>query len=287
MKVMGIETSTSKGGVAIVGSGGLRVKYSWNMVNTHSEEIFFSIDKVLKQAKISLKKIDGFAVSLGPGSFTGIRIGVTITRTLAQVLDKLVVGIPTLDSLAYNVLPSNMPEGLRYFISQSETAEDEWQKYITKCNYQSRVYKSVVKGGTSDYLICSMVDALRNEVYTALYVYNMKKNRCFQRLTNHCVLSIDDLLDNFISPYISNFTNIIFVGPAISLHHDLIKKKLSNKAIMAPLNKIFPEADNLAELGMQFFAGNKGQKWNKIFPFYIRQARTELTSNKKFRIKFS
>jgi tRNA threonylcarbamoyladenosine biosynthesis protein TsaB len=110
MKIIGIETATANGSIAVVDENGLLGEYSWSVGSAHSEEIFLSLDKVLRKAKITIKEIDGISVSSGPGSFTGMRIGVTVARSLAQALDKPAVGIPTLDILAHNI------SGTRYLI---------------------------------------------------------------------------------------------------------------------------------------------------------------------------
>ncbi len=235
MKIMGLESATLDGSVAVVDSGGMAVEYFWDVRNAHSEEIFFSIDRVLKEAKTSLHEIDGFAISLGPGSFTGIRIGVTVTRTLAQVLNRPVVGISTLDSLAFNLFPT-------------------------------------------DCLVCPIIDALRNEVYTALYTAG---KRGLKRLTDYSILNIEDLLSNFLPPYISKFNNVIFSGPAVKLHQELIKKKLSKGAVIASSDKIIPRGGKLAELGLKTFLRNKGKRWDKIFPLYIRRAEAEVKWEQK------
>ena len=60
------------------------------------------IDKLLKKAKLKIRDIDCFAISVGPGSFTGLRIGVTVVKGLAYALKKRVVAVPTLDVIADN-----------------------------------------------------------------------------------------------------------------------------------------------------------------------------------------
>ncbi|MBN2097747.1 MAG: tRNA (adenosine(37)-N6)-threonylcarbamoyltransferase complex dimerization subunit type 1 TsaB [Candidatus Omnitrophica bacterium] len=66
----------------------------------HSLRLAVLIDKILKRAQVPLKKIDGFCIGRGPGSFTGLRIGITAVKGLAFVLRKPVVAIPSLDILA-------------------------------------------------------------------------------------------------------------------------------------------------------------------------------------------
>ena len=68
----------------------------------HSRLLVPTIDKLLKKARLRLKDIDGFCIGIGPGSFTGLRIGVTTVKGLAYSLGKPIVAVPTLDIIAHN-----------------------------------------------------------------------------------------------------------------------------------------------------------------------------------------
>ncbi len=104
LKVLAIETSTMAGSVALVDEGGLISEHLLNIKVTHSERLLPTIDDTLRDAKVRISDIDGFAISIGPGSFTGLRIGASTIKGLAFATGKPVVGIPTLDALAENVL---------------------------------------------------------------------------------------------------------------------------------------------------------------------------------------
>jgi tRNA threonylcarbamoyladenosine biosynthesis protein TsaB len=103
MKILAIETSTRVGSVAIVEDESLIAEYTLNVVSTHSERLLPAIDQVLKDSKLTIHEIEGFAVSLGPGSFTGLRIGISTAKGLAFTTTKRVVGLPTLDGMAHNI----------------------------------------------------------------------------------------------------------------------------------------------------------------------------------------
>jgi tRNA threonylcarbamoyladenosine biosynthesis protein TsaB len=103
MLVLGVDTSTSAGSVALVGSEGLCCEWMLNSTRTHSERLLKAVDWALKEARSGINKIEGFAVAQGPGSFTGLRIGLATVKTLAGSLNKPVVGMPTLDIMAWNV----------------------------------------------------------------------------------------------------------------------------------------------------------------------------------------
>ncbi len=100
MIILGIETSTKIGSVALADKGEILVETDLSGVMNHSEKLLPAIEKIMAFRKIGFTEISRIAVSIGPGSFTGLRIGLTVARTLAQMLRKKVVGIPTLDCLA-------------------------------------------------------------------------------------------------------------------------------------------------------------------------------------------
>jgi tRNA threonylcarbamoyladenosine biosynthesis protein TsaB len=104
MKVLAIETSTAKLGVAIVSDEGVEVEYNHKATNEHAALLLPVVDELIKRSGIALNTMDGFCVSLGPGSFTGLRIGVTTVKGLAYAANKPVVGVPTLDVIAHNAV---------------------------------------------------------------------------------------------------------------------------------------------------------------------------------------
>jgi len=103
MKVLGIDTSTSCGSVGLTDNGEVISDYLLNIPVTHSERLLGAIEFVLKEARCNIENIDGLAISLGPGSFTGLRIGVSTIKGLAFTTGKPVVGISTLDVLASQI----------------------------------------------------------------------------------------------------------------------------------------------------------------------------------------
>jgi tRNA threonylcarbamoyl adenosine modification protein YeaZ len=113
MLILALETSTLTGSVALVNAplggdgslGGEKIlaEYSLNLPGTHSERLMPAIDRLLHEASLSISDIQGIALAWGPGSFTGLRIGVSTVKGLAYALRIPVVGVPTLDALAQNV----------------------------------------------------------------------------------------------------------------------------------------------------------------------------------------
>ena len=100
MLVLGLDTATPVTVVALV--DGERVLAREQVPDRrHSVNLLPAMDRVLKQAGVGRGELEGVAVGIGPGSFTGIRIGLAVAKTLAFVLDKPLVGVSSLEALAY------------------------------------------------------------------------------------------------------------------------------------------------------------------------------------------
>lgn len=106
MKVLGINTATIFGSVGLVDAERVVGEYSLNIPITHSERLMISIDRLLADTRVRLEEIDGFSLALGPGSFTGLRIGVSTVKGLAFATGRPVVGVSTLEALAQNLFNS-------------------------------------------------------------------------------------------------------------------------------------------------------------------------------------
>jgi len=100
MIVLALETATMTGGIAIVKDNSLIGEIRTNVKIAHSERLMGSIDWLLKTSDISVNEISAFAISIGPGSFTGLRIGLCTVKGLAYATDKPVIPVPTLDAFA-------------------------------------------------------------------------------------------------------------------------------------------------------------------------------------------
>ena len=104
MRLLSIDTSTKTFSVAVTDGGKVLAKKDIVLEKILSDSIIPTIDKVLAKAKIPLKKLDGFAIGLGPGSFTSLRVGVSTVKALSFAMGKPVVGVPSLDVIAQGVL---------------------------------------------------------------------------------------------------------------------------------------------------------------------------------------
>ena len=103
MKILAVDTSSEICSVAILENDNVIVENSLNDGKTHSENLMTIMENTLEENKIKLSDIDLIACSVGPGSFTGIRIGVSSIKAIAEVLDVPVAAVTSLETLAKNV----------------------------------------------------------------------------------------------------------------------------------------------------------------------------------------
>lgn len=101
-KILNIETSTTVCSVAIGIDGEVQALYEVNDGYSHAEQLESLIEKALKEVRLSIKEIDAVSVSKGPGSYTGLRIGVSFAKGLSYGLKIPMLSIPTLDAMAYH-----------------------------------------------------------------------------------------------------------------------------------------------------------------------------------------
>lgn len=110
MNILAIETSTVLGGVAILNSEtGLVAEGRLNVRSTHSEKLMTEIAHLMETASLRIDDMDVFAVSIGPGSFTGLRIGLSTIKGLSFATGKPIVAVPSLEALAWNFPFSSLP----------------------------------------------------------------------------------------------------------------------------------------------------------------------------------
>lgn len=102
MSILAIDTATQVSSVAVAASGKLSAELTMQAKLTHSETLMPHIEQVLKMAAVPKDKLEGIAVSIGPGSFTGLRIGLAAAKAMSYALGLPLVGVSTLRALAYH-----------------------------------------------------------------------------------------------------------------------------------------------------------------------------------------
>jgi tRNA threonylcarbamoyladenosine biosynthesis protein TsaB len=103
VRLLAIETSTLTGAVALLEDARVVGESRLSVAVTHGERLLVTVDGLLRAARWRLADLDAFAVAVGPGSFTGLRIGVSTVKGLAFATGKPVAPVPTLDALAWTL----------------------------------------------------------------------------------------------------------------------------------------------------------------------------------------
>ncbi|MBC7086937.1 MAG: tRNA (adenosine(37)-N6)-threonylcarbamoyltransferase complex dimerization subunit type 1 TsaB [Tissierellales bacterium] len=146
MKILGMDTSTLMTTVAITEDKKLLGEYSLSVDMSHSEMLVPMIKNVLDSLKIKIEDIDLYAISIGPGSFTGLRIALATAKGFALAQKKPVIGVSTLEVLAYNVCSKS------YIVPMLDARKD-------------RVFSGIYKWEENKLVVIKPDDALEIEEY--------------------------------------------------------------------------------------------------------------------------
>ena len=242
MMVLGIETSTLLGSVAIVEDQELRGERRWKTEKGHAERLMEELDHLLEELSVPMKALDGYAVTIGPGSFTGLRVSLATVKGLAMVTQRPVAPVSTLEALARNVSnplhPACLPPACR----------SGWVRQV-----------------------CPLLDAKREEVYAALFRQDEKGQ--WLRLLPDQVTTPGDLLKQLSGP-------TIFVGEGAMRHQALIQQRMGEKAVFAPAEMQWPSAAVVAQIGLLRCLRGETAQANEITPIYLRRPDAEVKLEK-------
>ena len=158
--ILSVETSTISCSVALSHNGNLLCLKESRVKNSHSSIITILIKEVLDEAKVDFELLDAIAVSKGPGSYTGLRIGVSTAKGLCYALDKPLISVKTLQAMASGMLKEE---------ARSRKKEDGNNIDLTGFSPDKSGLLSL------DLLFCPMLDARRMEVYHAIYDTELKE----------------------------------------------------------------------------------------------------------------
>jgi tRNA threonylcarbamoyladenosine biosynthesis protein TsaB len=103
MRILAVDTATTSCSVAIVDNTSLLSEFTLAKEETHSKHLMDMVKEALRMSGLNFSDLDGFAVTRGPGSFTGLRIGISTIKGLAVASEKPVVGVSSLEALAFQV----------------------------------------------------------------------------------------------------------------------------------------------------------------------------------------
>ncbi|MBT9776267.1 tRNA (adenosine(37)-N6)-threonylcarbamoyltransferase complex dimerization subunit type 1 TsaB [Clostridium sp. MCC353] len=224
MRILGIESSSLVASVAVVTDDILTAEYTVNFKKTHSQTLLPMIDEMMKLLEIEPETVDGIAVSGGPGSFTGLRIGSATAKGLGLALGKPLIHVPTVDAMAYNL------------------------------------YGSAA-------LICPIMDARRNQVYTGLYRFETQ----FEIVKEQCPMDMGALAEELNG----RGERVIFLGDGVPVYREQIVKLLTVPFDFAPPHMNRQRAGAVAALGAVYYQEGKTETAAEHGPDYLRKSQAE------------
>jgi tRNA threonylcarbamoyl adenosine modification protein YeaZ len=234
MIVLSVDSATESASCAILDNEKLLGEMSLNNKKQHSVVLMPLVDSLLKNLQLTIKDIDGFVISKGPGSFTGLRIGMSMVKGLSQGSNKPFVSVSSLDALAYNMAYT---EGI----------------------------------------ICPILDALRDNIYTALYSF---ENGILVKNTDYMALHIDELIELLKDENKA----VTFIGDAVDKFRVKLQESLQ-KVSFAPKHLNLARAASLGELGQKLLEDGVYDDLYTSAPIYLRKPQAEREYDKKMGIE--
>ncbi len=226
MRILAVESSAKCCSAAVIEDGRLVSEFYTDAGLTHSQTLMQMVDGVLTSAGLSLSSIDALAVAKGPGSFTGIRIGIAVVKGLAQSLNIKCYGVSTLEAMAYS------------FIGE-------------------------------DCTVCAVMDARREQVYTALF--NVKEDKVI-RLSADSAITVVDLKE--ILSDISQKSKIVLVGDGSDIYYDTLVE--GNPYVVKALYPMrYQRAYGVAMAVLSSLSSNMSSSFETLQPVYLRAPQAE------------
>lgn len=234
MKILGIDSSGLVATVAIVEDDVMLGEYTTNYKKTHSQTLLPMLEELKKMIDLDLNTLDAIAVSAGPGSFTGLRIGAATAKGLGLALELPLVEVPTLEGLAYNLY------------------------------------------GSAD-LVCPIMDARRNQVYTGVYEFvaqtreDGSKGYCLKTVIPQCAMDIQELLTQLNDCGHS----VMFLGDGVPVYSKVIGELCRVPHGFAPSHMNAQRAGSVAALGAVYYDQGKTVAAAAHQPEYLRKSQAE------------
>ncbi len=242
MKILAIETTGKYGSASVIGDDGRVFSASSSEEMNHLKGMMTLIDEAIHEAGIEKTDLTHVAASVGPGSFTGIRIGVTTARVMSQMLGIPCIAVPTLQAMAERSLDKAISSGALYVASVINARRH--QTY-------AGVYEAVF---TSDYEQSSAVPVMAEKQYM-----------------------IEDLLDELSGRIADNEdAKVFFTGDGIDAYRDIIESSLSaGSYLFADEDIRYQHAESVARIALRRARAGETLSYNELMPEYMRLAEAE------------
>lgn len=228
MKILAIEASGPVAGCAVLEDGQLVADYNIQYKKKHSQSLVPMLDEIKSILELDLKSVDAVAIAKGPGSFTGLRIGVATAKGIGLAIDSSIIPVPTVDAIAYNL----------YAV---------------------------------DGLICPLMDARRQQVYTGIYEWRQTR---FSVLREQCVIPVAEVAADLNA----RGRRVVFLGDGVPVYSEALKEMMEVPYTFAPAHLSNQRAAAVASLAWSYWE-QQGESCmisvDDFRPEYLRMAQAE------------
>lgn len=235
MKVLGIETSGSTGGFAVVEDGRLLAEAISDVTGRHLEKGGALMEQVLESAGTSLGGLSAVAVSLGPGSFTGLRVGLALAKGVCFGKGIALVGVPTLDCIAEGL---SLGEGLAVPVKDARRGEIYFSIYRASGGAVRRL---------GDYMALPLDEVARNVAAAGSTAPGKAAGN----------------------------TAVVLAGDALCRYGEALRAKLGAVVVVAPEILWSPRPAVVASIGLRLFARGEVADLDTVEPLYVRPSEAE------------
>lgn len=236
MKILALDSSGLVASIAIVENDKLIAEYTIQYKKTHSQTLLPMLDEITKMVELDMSTIDAIAVASGPGSFTGLRIGAATAKGLGFALQKPLIGVPTLEGLAYNMYGTN------HLVCPIMDAR------------RGQVYTGIYE--FTEQLSNPTDGSMRYQLHI---------------IEAQCALKIDELMEKLNRMG----RNVIFVGDGIPVFADRIAEYLKISYHLAPPHRNRQSAASIAALAQNYYVEGKIETAKEHQPNYLRVSQAE------------
>ena len=264
MYILALETTGKYGTAAVIRDDGCVFAASSDTEMNHLRDIISISDEAIKLSGIEKNDLTHVAASRGPGSFTGIRIGVTTARTLSQILGIPCIGVSSLEAMAYRVLDASARAGCKYVVPLINARRHQVYAGIWEV---TRTGNSQVKSSHDDY---SLMPAGEEKQYMIEELLEELKSR----VSNNSNTGTGSESESGIVT--GSQAAVFFTGDGIDAYSDIISETLQpGMFIEADESLRYQHAEDVARIALKRAAAGQILLYNELLPEYMRLAEAE------------
>ena len=256
MNILAIETTGKYGSASVINEKGEVFSAISTEEMNHLKGMMLLIDEAIREAGIDKSGLTHIAASIGPGSFTGIRIGVVTARVMAQMLDLPCVAVSSLEAMAERVLDDAVAKGALYVVPvinarRHQTYAGVWEAEFTS-DYEQKALSPVME--EKQYMIEDLLAALSAKIEE------------LEAEASGRAQSLKDMLGNAI----------YFTGDGIDAYKEIIESSLPDGVYAFAGEELrYQHAESVARIALKKAKAGRVLGYNELMPEYMRLAEAE------------